>query len=119
MQEGIEVQCDAPFTLTGHHVCNIRGTVKEKDTDKEKEEPLYEMRDANQEYYSLPLPLRSHLADRLIIWSCGRGGGPAPMEQEEVEAREIPDDQVTKLEGHTSEVFICSWSPTGPLLASG
>jgi transducin (beta)-like 1 len=41
------------------------------------------------------------------------------MEQEEVEAREIPDDQVTKLEGHTSEVFICSWSPTGPLLASG
>lgn len=94
-EEGIEVQCDAPFTLTGHHVCNIRGTVKEKDTDKEKEEPLYEMRDANQE------------------------GGPAPMEQEEVEAREIPDDQVTKLEGHTSEVFICSWSPTGPLLASG
>lgn len=41
------------------------------------------------------------------------------MEQEEAEAREIPDDQVTKLEGHTSEVFICSWSPTGPLLASG
>ncbi len=70
MQEGIEVQCDAPFTLTGHHVCNIRGTVKEKDTDKEKEEPLYEMRDANQEYYShplpLPLPIHSHLADCLI-----------------------------------------------------
>jgi len=41
------------------------------------------------------------------------------MEQEETEARDIPDDQVTKLEGHTSEVFICSWSPTGPLLASG
>lgn len=68
------MQCDAPFTLTGHHVCNIRGTVKEKDTDKEKEEPLYEMRDANQEYYShphplplpLPLPIRSHLADCLI-----------------------------------------------------
>jgi len=33
--------------------------------------------------------------------------------------KEIQDNQVTILEGHTSEVFICSWNPTNSLLASG
>lgn len=32
---------------------------------------------------------------------------------------ETPDDQVTTLAGHTSEVFICAWSPTSLQLASG
>ncbi|KAJ4962880.1 hypothetical protein NE237_022819 [Protea cynaroides] len=32
---------------------------------------------------------------------------------------EIPASDVTILEGHTSEVFVCAWSPAGSLLASG
>ncbi|XP_020522852.1 WD40 repeat-containing protein HOS15 isoform X4 [Amborella trichopoda] len=32
---------------------------------------------------------------------------------------EIASSDVTILEGHTSEVFACAWSPTGSLLASG
>lgn len=32
---------------------------------------------------------------------------------------DIPAAQVTTLQGHTNEVFICAWSPTAPLLASG
>ncbi|XP_027361141.1 WD40 repeat-containing protein HOS15-like isoform X3 [Abrus precatorius] len=32
---------------------------------------------------------------------------------------EIPGSDVTVLEGHTSEVCACAWSPTGSLLASG
>lgn len=32
---------------------------------------------------------------------------------------EIPVSKVTMLEGHGNEVFICAWSPTAPLLASG
>jgi len=39
-------------------------------------------------------------------------------DQENMEI-EIQDSQVTFLEGHTSEVFICSWNPTNSLLASG
>ncbi|PKI41252.1 hypothetical protein CRG98_038364 [Punica granatum] len=36
-----------------------------------------------------------------------------------VVACEIPSSDVTILEGHTSEVCACAWSPTGSLLASG
>jgi len=52
------VQCDAPFTLTGNHICNTK-TKRERETDKtDREEPLYVMRDANQEYMSTPTPRR-------------------------------------------------------------
>ena len=60
----------------------------------------------------------------------GEGGGrPTPMETEETTddgpstnglgIDSTPDEQVTTLAGHTSEVFICSWSPTSQQLASG
>ena len=32
---------------------------------------------------------------------------------------DIPPECVQILEGHGADVFICSWSPTAPLLASG
>ncbi|KAK9830274.1 hypothetical protein WJX72_010750 [[Myrmecia] bisecta] len=45
--------------------------------------------------------------------------GPAPAASREAAPQEIPASQVVTLEGHQSEVFICAWSPTAPLLASG
>jgi len=51
--------------------------------------------------------------------------GEAPIAQikkkeEKPETIEIPDNKVTTLEGHSSEVFICAWNPENPnLLASG
>jgi len=44
--------------------------------------------------------------------------GPTPMDVS-VTAQEISSTDVTVLEGHSSEVFACAWSPTGSLLASG
>ena len=35
------------------------------------------------------------------------------------DAMEIPASKATVLQGHESEVFICAWSPTSDLLASG
>jgi hypothetical protein len=72
----------------------------------------------------------------------GKGGGPSsdsgpPAKKQHTEApapassgngdhsssadgvSETPEDAVTTLQGHTSEVFICAWSPTSLLLASG
>ncbi|KAF3446592.1 hypothetical protein FNV43_RR11772 [Rhamnella rubrinervis] len=52
----------------------------------------------------------------------GDYGGPEPMEISTSSTSlpcEIPSSDVTILEGHTSEVFACAWSPSGSLLASG
>ncbi|CAJ1942923.1 unnamed protein product [Sphenostylis stenocarpa] len=49
-------------------------------------------------------------------------GGPEPMDISTTSSSqlcEIPSSCVTILEGHTSEVCACAWSPTGSLLASG
>ncbi|KAM0034914.1 putative transcription factor WD40-like family [Helianthus debilis subsp. tardiflorus] len=49
-------------------------------------------------------------------------GGPDPMEIDNSLASMsalIPNSDVTVLKGHTSEVFVCAWSPTESLLASG
>eukprot|EP00262_Sarcandra_glabra_P013519 TRINITY_DN3765_c0_g1_i2.p1 TRINITY_DN3765_c0_g1~~TRINITY_DN3765_c0_g1_i2.p1 ORF type:complete len:415 (+),score=83.36 TRINITY_DN3765_c0_g1_i2:143-1387(+) len=48
-------------------------------------------------------------------------GGPEPMDVANSPSLtlEIPASDVTILEGHTSEVFACAWSPEGSLLASG
>ncbi|XP_071733299.1 WD40 repeat-containing protein HOS15-like [Rutidosis leptorrhynchoides] len=47
--------------------------------------------------------------------------GPEPMEIDlkTSSSSMIPSSDVTVLEGHTSEVFVCAWSPAGSLLASG
>ncbi|KOM32377.1 hypothetical protein LR48_Vigan01g193300 [Vigna angularis] len=52
----------------------------------------------------------------------GAVGGPEPMDISTTSTSqlcEIPSSCVTILEGHTSEVCACAWSPTGSLLASG
>jgi len=51
------------------------------------------------------------------------GGGPSSMDVDSAEGAPadgtLTDEQVTTLSGHTSEVFICAWSPTALQLASG
>jgi len=50
-------------------------------------------------------------------------GGPSSMEVDGAQGvpadATLTDEQVTTLSGHTSEVFICAWSPTALQLASG
>ncbi|CAL0312850.1 unnamed protein product [Lupinus luteus] len=53
---------------------------------------------------------------------CGAFGGPEPMDISTTLLSQpcaIPSSDVTVLQGHTSEVCACAWSPTGSLLASG
>mmetsp|Transcript_53287 Transcript_53287/g.122461 ORF Transcript_53287/g.122461 Transcript_53287/m.122461 type:complete len:504 (-) Transcript_53287:158-1669(-) len=49
--------------------------------------------------------------------SSGASGAPSAAKLESIEP--TPEEQVTTLAGHTSEVFICAWSPTSLQLASG
>ena len=42
--------------------------------------------------------------------------GPTPMEHDGID---VSQSCVSTLTGHESEVYICAWSPSEPLLASG
>ncbi|KAE9614268.1 putative transcription factor WD40-like family [Lupinus albus] len=56
------------------------------------------------------------------IEKSGAFGGPEPMDVLTTSISQpcaIPSSDRTVLQGHTSEVCACAWSPTGSLLASG
>ncbi|PIM97449.1 Beta-transducin family (WD-40 repeat) protein [Handroanthus impetiginosus] len=85
---------------------------KEKTKGKRKEKPFDNVSDAN------------HMGEEIK----GRreenetGDGPEPMDICTSVASlpcEIPNNDITVLQGHTSEVFACAWNPSGSLLASG
>ena len=42
--------------------------------------------------------------------------GPMPMEHDGID---VSPSCISTLTGHDSEVYVCSWSPSEPLLASG
>ncbi|KAK4390495.1 WD40 repeat-containing protein HOS15 [Sesamum angolense] len=85
---------------------------KEKAKGKEKEKPFEDVSDVN------------HNGDEINgrLEENGTDGGPEPMDICTSLASlpcEIPNSDVTVLQGHTSEVFACAWNPAGSLLASG
>lgn len=91
-------------------------TDKEKDKakgkEKEKGKPFEDVNDVN------------NTGDEINgrIEENGTDGGPEPMDICPSLASlpcEIPNSDVTVLQGHTSEVFACAWNPAGSLLASG
>ncbi|XP_017650065.1 WD40 repeat-containing protein HOS15-like isoform X2 [Gossypium arboreum] len=110
-----------------------RGRVREKERhEKEEREKEREKAESNKEPEKQP----EELADGDMVMDQedkdaigheenGTSIGQEPMDiattstQASQEACEIPGSDVTILEGHTSEVCACAWSPTGSLLASG
>ncbi|XWS33545.1 hypothetical protein CRYUN_Cryun22dG0092200 [Craigia yunnanensis] len=113
-----------------------RGRVREKERqEREKErENEREKSESNKEREKLPEELAGRdmimdQEDKEDAVKHEENGtavvGPEPMDIATTstlasqEACEIPSSDVTILEGHTSEVCACAWSPTGSLLASG
>ncbi|XP_077225009.1 WD-40 repeat family protein [Tasmannia lanceolata] len=86
----------------------------EKDREREKEKKIEEHTDKE---------LGRDIDDKANVKPENKTfGGPEPMDTSTDSPHlncEIPSSDVTILEGHTSEVFVCAWSPTGSLLASG
>ncbi|KAF2285043.1 hypothetical protein GH714_037531 [Hevea brasiliensis] len=99
---------------------------KDKDQDKEKDKEFereHERERARQED-NTDKEMVADQADKNNVKheENGNSGVPEPMEVSTTSTSqvcEIPSSDVMILEGHTSEVCACAWSPTGSLLASG
>ncbi|XP_006657641.1 WD40 repeat-containing protein HOS15 [Oryza brachyantha] len=85
---------------------------KELERDKDRAERDREQDKEKEKQYTDRIDKGNPEEDSLA------GGGPTPMEISTT-AHEISSADVTVLEGHSSEVFACAWSPAGSLLASG
>ncbi|KAD4585694.1 hypothetical protein E3N88_23295 [Mikania micrantha] len=86
---------------------------REKDKVKQKEKKNEDLSDIRREEDKIRVKHEENLTTEI---------GPEPMEIDNNSASLssiIPSSDVTVLEGHSSEVFVCAWSPTGSLLASG
>uniref|UniRef100_A0A7N2KRQ7 Uncharacterized protein n=1 Tax=Quercus lobata TaxID=97700 RepID=A0A7N2KRQ7_QUELO len=102
-----------------------KGREKEQEQDKEKIEKDREREKGKDK----EKPHQDHIdkekcEDKVIMEheENGTAGGPEPMDISTSSTSlpcEIPSSDVKILEGHTSEVFACAWSPSGSLLASG
>ncbi|OVA06844.1 WD40 repeat [Macleaya cordata] len=85
---------------------------KNKEQDKEKQREKY--------FYRESVGVHED-KDKIKCEDSGVCGEPEPMDISTCLPclpSEIPSSGVTILEGHTSEVFACAWSPVGSLLAS-
>mmetsp|Transcript_13257 Transcript_13257/g.22832 ORF Transcript_13257/g.22832 Transcript_13257/m.22832 type:complete len:513 (+) Transcript_13257:98-1636(+) len=109
-EDGSQIDCDESFSLLCPHKC----VPKEKKKEDPAPSPMVNHVDkvASPSTPAQATALPAQAADVDMTES-----SEAPEGQEE--PVEISDSQVLVLQGHSSEVFICSWNPTQPLLASG
>ncbi|XP_078437360.1 WD40 repeat-containing protein HOS15-like isoform X2 [Wolffia australiana] len=93
-----------------------------KDKGKEKTEEKGDQQKEKPEQHP-EKELSKDREDKIIITSdVAVPHGPESMDicaEAAVSSVEVASSDVTILEGHTSEVFSCAWSPVGSLLASG
>ncbi|XP_062158453.1 WD40 repeat-containing protein HOS15-like [Alnus glutinosa] len=102
-----------------------KGREKEQEQDKEKIEKDREQEKGKDKEKSQQDHFNGEKCEDKVIMEYeenGAFGGTEPMDIS-TSSTSLPCDisscDVTILEGHTSEVFACAWSPSGLLLASG
>ncbi|KAE8699989.1 F-box-like/WD repeat-containing protein TBL1XR1-B [Hibiscus syriacus] len=115
-----------------HEVEHGRAREKERHEKEREREKVREEAESNKECEKQPdeladgnMVIDQEDKDAVKHEENGISIGPEPMDiattstPASQEACEIPSSDATILEGHTSEVCACAWSPIGSLLASG
>ncbi|XP_043805789.1 WD40 repeat-containing protein HOS15 isoform X3 [Manihot esculenta] len=95
---------------------------REKESEKDRERVEKEKERDKQHENNADREMVPDQADKNNVNHEENGNSAEPMEvctTSTSQACEIPSSDVMILEGHTSEVCACAWSPTGSLLASG
>lgn len=113
-QDGTELDCAESFSLIRHHKCKPKGTV-----------PLASANttiNASSINASVPFEPRSTTpnpgSNTVKREENSNSDFSEPMDEVET-GIDINPERVSVLEGHTSEVFMCSFNPVTSLLASG
>ncbi|XP_058006186.1 WD40 repeat-containing protein HOS15 isoform X3 [Hevea brasiliensis] len=95
---------------------------REKENEKDRERVEKEKEGEKQQEDNTDKEMVADQADKNNVKHEENGNSGEPMEVSTTSTSqvcEIPSSDVMILEGHTSEVCACAWSPTGSLLASG
>ncbi|XP_061339985.1 WD40 repeat-containing protein HOS15-like isoform X2 [Gastrolobium bilobum] len=97
---------------------------REKEVEKDREKIENDKEREHQRGNQTHREIVTDQEDKVTVKHAENGaiGGPEPMDictTSTSQPCEIPSSDVTILEGHTSEVCACAWSPKGSLLASG
>ncbi|CAM6099762.1 unnamed protein product [Calypogeia fissa] len=92
---------------------------RDREKEKEKEKEKDRERDRFEREKERDRDEKVKVENNLLRVPSGGSGDNGDAQPPPVQTSEIPQSDVTILEGHASEVFICAWSPTGSLLASG
>lgn len=101
-----------------------REKIEREKTEREKIEREKEQEKQPEEHADVEMDIEQEDKNAIKQEGNGTSGGPEPMDvmptsTSTPQACQIPSSDVTILEGHTSEVCACAWSPTSSLLASG
>ncbi|KAJ3297569.1 hypothetical protein HK104_000367 [Borealophlyctis nickersoniae] len=144
-EDGTEKKCTAPFSLLGTHVCEIQ-----QEDEKDESRPTKRRRGEENGRGSRGKDdnnKRSQKAEKEKRSRKPSGGGAAASESSAAQALPTPPGQsqsgetdpvanddsaagpnfvkysegeVSTLEGHTADIFVCSWNPVHPnIIATG
>ncbi|KAM3366056.1 hypothetical protein ACQJBY_015544 [Aegilops geniculata] len=95
--------------------CHDKEKDQEMERDRTERDKVQEKEKEREKQHTEHIDKVKHEEDPL---ASGVTSGPKPMDVSTT-PHEIFSADVTVLEGHSSEVFACAWSPAGSLLASG
>ncbi|ORZ10967.1 WD40-repeat-containing domain protein [Lobosporangium transversale] len=119
-QDGTERECTGPVALIGPHRCDKQGKNQggNKRDRKESKRPREQQQGRDKR---LRTELDEDDKDDDPIVDTDQVEDVSSVEiMDAAEVKIIPASDAITLKGHTADVFVCSWSPTSPLLlASG
>ncbi|KAJ1537070.1 Transducin (beta)-like 1 X-linked receptor 1, partial [Nowakowskiella sp. JEL0078] len=123
------LNCTATFSIIGTHICDYREDKRQKDKEMLKEKEF----DVGLKKRGRKRVRRDSEVAPLAATAPGKEDDTVPMsvdtahttngtvsKDEELESQtKVLNENISVLNGHTAEAYVCCWNPVFPLLATG